>query len=93
MDVGASGNNLASLIPTFDPAVDNVEQWSQKIELLVTVWPETRLNELAGIILNTKGSAFGKFQLRRKELIAGTREGIEEIVRTVGGQFGQVNLE
>lgn len=60
----------------------------------MTVWPESRLNELAtGIILNTKGSAFGKLQLRQKKLITRTREGTEEIMKTVGGQLGQVNLE
>lgn len=34
------------------------------------------------VILNTK-AAFGKLQLHRKELITGTREGIEEIVKTI----------
>ena len=46
IDVGTSPNNqLASLIPTFDPATDSVEPWTQKIELLTQVWPEGRLAE------------------------------------------------
>ena len=62
----SASNQLSSLIPTFDPATDNVEQWSQKIELLTKVWPEGKLTELATrIILNCKGSAFAKLQLRR----------------------------
>ena len=96
LDVGtaSSGNQLAALIPTFDPAVDNVEQWSQKIELLTQVWPESRLSELATrIILNCRGSAFAKLQLKQKELLGGTIDCISQIVSIVGGQFGQVSLE
>ena len=80
VDVGnASNNQLASLIPVFDPATDSVEQWTQKIELLTQVWPAGRLGELATrIILNCKG---------------GTVECISKIVELVGGQFGRVNLE
>ena len=89
-----SNSQLASLIPTFDPFVDNVEQRSQKIELLTQVWPEGRLGELATrIILNCKGSAFAKLQLKQEELLAGTVESITKIVEIVGGQFGQVSLE
>lgn len=84
----AKETQLSTLIPTFDPATDNVEQWAQKIELLTHVWPEGKLNELA-----TRGSAFGKLQLRQKELLVGTKEGIAKIVQIVGGQFGRVNLE
>ena len=94
LDTSGQGTQLSTLIPTFDPATDNVEQWAQKIELLTHVWPEGKLNELATrIILSTKGSAFGKLQLRQKELLVGTKEGIEKIVQIVGGQFGRVNLE
>ena len=96
LDVGtaSSGNQLAALIPTFDPAVDNVEQWSQKIELLTQVWPESRLSELATrIILNCRGSAFATLQLKQKELLGGTIDCISQIVSIVGGQFGQVSLE
>lgn len=82
------------MIPTFDPTTDNVEQWSQKIELLTQVWPESRLSELATrIILNSKGSAFAKLHLKQTELLSGTVEGITRIVELVGGQFGQVSLE
>ena len=96
LDTSATGssNQLASLIPTFDPSSDSVEQWTQKIELLTKVWPEGRLNELATrIILNCRGSAFAKLQLQQKELLSGTVESIAKIVEIVGGQFGQVSLE
>ena len=58
------------------------------------MWPEGRLGELATRkILNCKGSAFAKLQLRQKELLGGTLECISKIVELVGGQFGRVNLE
>lgn len=87
-------NQLAQLVPTYDPGVDSVETWSQKIELLLRAWPESKLSELATrIVLNTKGSAFQKLQLHQAELFTGDRKGIERIVSLVGGSFGQVNLE
>lgn len=48
-------SQLAQLVPTYDPGVDSVETWSQKIKLLVCAWPENKLKELATrIVLNTK---------------------------------------
>ena len=71
------GSQLAQLAPTFDPGVDSVEQWRQKIRLLIRAWPENLLNELATrIILNTKGSAFQKLELLQNEVTTGTKEGI-----------------
>ena len=87
-------NQLAQLVPTYDPGVDSVETWSQKIELLLRAWPENKLAELATrIVLNTKGSAFQKLQLDQSELFTGDKKGIERIVSLVGGSFGQVDLE
>ena len=64
---------LAQLVPTYDPGVDSVETWSQKIKLLLFAWPETKLKELATrIVLNTKGSAFQKLQLHQSEISLGT---------------------
>ena len=85
---------LAQLVPSYDPGVDSVETWSQKIQLLLQAWPENRLVELATrIVLNTKGSAFQKLQLHQPEIFTGDRKGIEKIVSLVGGSFGQVELE
>ena len=87
-------SQLAQLVPSFDPAVDTVEGWSQRIELLLHAWPEQKLKELGTrIILGTKGSAFQKLQLRQEEVLTGTKEGIKRAVEIVGGQFGQVELE
>ena len=96
----SSGDNagvqsqLAQLVPSFDPAEDSVEMWAQKVELLLQAWPSSRLTELATrIILNTKGSAFSKLQLRQAEVLTGDAAGIKKIVEIVGGQFGQISLE
>ena len=89
-----SGFQLSQLVPSFDPAVDSVEAWGQKISILLAAWPPGKLQELATrIVLNTKGSAFQKLQLRQKEIFTGTSDGIKKIVEIVGGTFGQVPLE
>ena len=38
---------LASLVPGFDPATDNVEIWTSKVELLLSTWPTDKINELS----------------------------------------------
>ena len=91
---GSVATQLAQLVPTFDPGTDNVEVWRQKVLLLVKAWPEGKLMELATrILLNTKGSAFQKLELRQAEVLTGTKEGIQKIIEIVTGQFGQVDLE
>ena len=53
---------MASLVPSFDPAVDNVEIWTSKVELLLTTWPSTKLNELATrLILGCKRTAYQSY--------------------------------
>ena len=85
---------LASLVPSFDPAVDNVEIWTSKVELLLTTWPSTKLNELATrLILGCKGTAYQKLQLLRGEVSTNDEKGIQRLVEIVGGTWGQVPLE
>ena len=67
---GTVSNSLTSLIPTFDPSTDSVEVWSQKVELLAKVWPSDKVTELiTRLILNCRGSAFQKLQIRQQELL------------------------
>ena len=85
---------LAILVPSFDPAVDNVEVWASKIELLTKAWPSGKLIELATrIVLNCKGTAYQKLQLHAAEVLVNEPKGIQRIVELVGGQWGQVPLE
>lgn len=85
---------LAILVPSFDPAVDNVEVWASKIELLTKAWPSGKLIELATrIVLNCKGTAYQKLQLHAAEVLVNEPKGIQRIVELVGGSWGQVPLE
>ena len=86
-------NQLAQLVPTFDPSTDSVEAWGQKVELLFAAWPPSKLQELARVILNTKGThAFQKPQLRQQKVLTGDKQSIKRIIEIVGGTFGQVPL-
>ena len=40
-------NQLASLVPKFDPAVDDLLIYQQKVQLVTAAWPKTKLIELA----------------------------------------------
>ena len=33
-------NQLASLVPTFDPAKDEILEYTKKVQLLMNMWPE-----------------------------------------------------
>ena len=82
------------LVPSFDPAVDNVDIWSGKVHLLWEAWPENKISELATrLILNTKGTAFQKLRLKQKDLVINDKKGIQEMVELVGGTWGQIPLE
>ena len=63
---------LTSLVPQFDPAQHDLEQYSQKVELLANIWPANKLDELVTrLILGTSGAAFQKLQLQKDELMVG----------------------
>ena len=56
-------NQLASLVPSFDPSKDELQMYQQKVEMVLSVWPPSKISELVTrLILNTTGSAFGKLQ-------------------------------
>ena len=91
---GGVSNQLAMLVPAFDPAVDNVDIWASKVSLLLAAWPENKIAELATrLILNTKGTAYQKLRLNQKEILVDDRKGIQRLVELVGGLWGQVPLE
>ena len=86
---------LAILVPTFDPATDNVEIWSSKVALLAATWPSSKLTELSTrLILGCKGTAYQKLQLHQKELLVmNDPKSIQKLVELVGGTWGQIPLE
>lgn len=86
-------NQLAMLVPTFDPAVDNVEIWTN-LELLLTTWPTNKIMELATrLVLGCKGTAFQKLHLHRSEILVNDAKGIQRIVELVGGKWGAIPFE
>ena len=92
--LGTVPNQLAILVPTFDPAKDDLKTFTQKIELLTTAWPENRYGELATrIILNCSGSAFQKLQLCRDEVTKNEKKSVAKIIEILGGSWGQIDLE
>ena len=101
---GGVSNHLASLVPTFDPGVDDLLTYQQKVELVYAAWPKGRVTELvARLILGCKGSAFSKLQLHQGELIDGTEKSVHlldvteksvhRVVELCGGQWGKIPLE
>ena len=92
--VTSVSNQLATLVPSFDPAKDDLQVYQQKVALLLEAWPAGKYTELATrLILNCAGSAFKKLQLHQAELIANERKSIQRIIELLGGHWGQIDLE
>lgn len=84
---------LTTLVPAFDPAKDDLEQYVQKVEMLSDIWPAEKLNELATrLILNSAG-AFQKLQLQKTDILTNSKQGIQNLVAALGGHWGKVFLE
>ena len=87
-------NQLANLVPSFDPSKDDLQVYQQKVALLLEAWPSGKYTELATrLILNCAGSAFKKLQLHQAELMVNDRKSIQRIVELLGGHWGQIHLE
>ena len=73
-------NQLASLVPTFDPAKDDMTMYQQRVELVLAAWPQNRIQELVTrLILNCQGSAFQKLQLHHHELSSGDEKAVKKL--------------
>ena len=87
-------NQLASLVPTFDPSKDDLTDYTKKVQLLMNMWPEGKWTELATrLILGCTGSAFQKLQLKSAEITVNEKKSIQQIIELLGGQWGQIPLE
>ena len=87
-------NQLATLVPSFDPGVDDVLVYQQKVELVYAAWPKNRPTELVTrLILGCKGSAFQKLQIHQSELLDGTEKSVHRVVELLGGQWGRIPFE
>ena len=91
--VGIS-SQLASLVPSFDPSKDDLQIYQQKVQLVMSVWPTSKLSELVTrLILNTTGSAFAKLQLHHAELSVNDQKSVKKLIELLGGQWGKTALE
>ena len=87
-------NQLAALVPTYDPSKDDLQVYCQKVELLTATWPEGKYTELTmRLILRCQGTAFMKLQLCRDEITKNDRKSIKRIIELLGGQWGAIPLE
>ena len=88
-------NQLANLVPTFDPSKDDMTIYQQKVELVLAAWPRTKITELTTrLILNCTGTAFQKLQLHQTELLAeNDPKSVQLLIKLLGGQWGRVSLE
>ena len=93
-EAGTVPNQLATLVPSCDPSKDDLEQYTQKVELLCDVWPSTKYNELVTrLILQCTGTAFQKLSLHRTELLSNEKKSIQKLVQLLGGHWGKIGLE
>ena len=82
-------NQLASLVPTFNPASDDMTVYQQKVELVLAAWAKAKLTELVTrLILGCEGSAFHKLQLHQSELLTGEEKSVHRLIELLGGQWG-----
>ena len=92
--IGGSTSNLSYLVPSYNPASDDLVVWSQKVELLAGAWPEEKMTELiARLIMGCSGSAFAKLQQQQTSLMAGGKGSVKKIVEILGGYWGRIPLE
>jgi hypothetical protein len=81
-------NQLANLVLTFDPAKDDVTDYTKKVQLLMNTWPDGKWTELATrLILGCSGSAFQKLQLKSAEVTVNDKKSIQQIIELLGGQW------
>ena len=78
-------NQLASLVPSFDPSKDDMRQYQQRVELVTAAWPKGRYTELVTrLILNCSGSAFAKLQLEHQSLMANEEKSVHKLIELLG---------
>ena len=91
---GTISSQLAYLVPSFDPSKDDLQLYQQKVQLVFSVWPSTKVNELiTHLILNTSGTAFAKLQLHQTELCINDEKGVKRLIELLGGHWGKTGLE
>lgn len=87
-------NQLASLVPSFDPSKDDLQTYQQRVELVLAAWPKGRIQELVTrLLLNCQGSAFQKLQIHHAELSTGDEKAVRKLIEYLGGSWGRIALQ
>eukprot|EP00435_Cladocopium_sp_Y103_P026726 s892_g6.t1 len=89
------GNLPWHLIPAFKPGETDVNEYTRRLEFLADIWPQEHLAQLAPrACLLCEGTAFSKVvRLDPTKLKVQSKEGIQLVVKTLGGVWGQSKLE
>ena len=102
MSEGATGSQPSTgstlpwtAIPKFTPGVTSVQEYVQKLKFLAKLWPKESLDLLAPrVALLIEGTAFHRVaQLDPQKLKTKDESGVALIVKTIGGSWGQTELE
>ena len=82
-------------LPKFVPGTTDVTEYSRKMQFLAQMWPVEHLPSLAPrAALLCEGTAFKKLaRLSPEKLKTSDTSGVELLVRTLGGDWGQTVLE
>ena len=84
---------LATLVPSFDPAKDDLQTYQQKVHLVLSVWPTGKISELVTkLILNTTGSAFAKLQITTQNCVNDAKQ-VQRLIELLGGHWGKTGQE
>eukprot|EP00435_Cladocopium_sp_Y103_P074193 s963_g47.t1 len=100
-DGAASGQAVGSsnlpwhLIPKFVPGETDVNEYTRRMEFLANLWPKEHLSQLAPrACLLCEGTAFSKVvRLDPEKLKTADITGVQLLVKTLGGTWGQTRLE
>ncbi|CAE7708982.1 GIP [Symbiodinium sp. CCMP2592] len=98
-EAGASTDEKSTLpwaaIPRYVPGVTDTTEYAKKLKFLSEVWPKEHLSALGPrVALLCEGTAFKKIsRLDAAKLKANDTSGVQLIVTTLGGAWGQTILE
>ena len=82
-------------VPKFVPGVTDMTEYSRKMQFLAQIWPKEHLSASAPrAALLCEGAAFKKVsRLNASKLRVNDESGIQLLVTTLGGAWGQIVLE
>lgn len=84
-----------SSLPKFIPGTTNVQEYTQKMKFIASIWPKEHLEVLAPrAALLVEGAAFHKvMRISPEKLKTNSVDGVITLVETLGGSWGMTMLE